>query len=50
MKIINIIYVAPFDTNDILTALYIVIEYIQTQYMYVWTYMKQLCSYTYEKD
>ena len=29
--IINLIYIAQFDTNGILTALYIVIRYIQTQ-------------------
>ena len=31
MIIINLIYIAHFDTDGILTALYIVIEYIQTQ-------------------
>ena len=30
-----IIYIVQFDTNGILTALYIVIKYIQMQYMYV---------------
>ena len=39
--IINLIYIAQFDTNGILTALYIVITYIQMQYVHVWTYMKQ---------
>ena len=43
--IINLIYKAQFDTNGILTALYIVITYIQMQYVHVWTYMKQsYCS------
>ena len=32
--IINLIYVAQFDTNGILTALYIVITYIQMQYVH----------------
>ena len=35
IKIINLIYIVEFDTNDILTALYIVIQYTQTQYMHV---------------
>ena len=39
--ITNLIYIAHFDTNGILRALFIVIKYIQTQYMYIWTYMKQ---------
>ena len=33
--IINLIYIAQFDTNGILTALYIVITYIQMQYVHV---------------
>ena len=33
--IINLIYIAQFDTNGILTALYIVITYIQIQYVHV---------------
>ena len=33
--IINLIYIAQFDTNGILTALYIVIAYIQMQYVHV---------------
>ena len=36
-----------FDTNSILTALYIVIKYIQMHYMHIWTYMKQSYPYTY---
>ena len=32
---INLIYIAQFDTNGILTALYIVITYIQMQYVHV---------------
>ena len=47
IMIINLIYIVQFNTNGILTALYIVIKYIQTQYMHIWRYMKQLCSYTY---
>ena len=31
--IINLIYIAQFDTNGIFTALYIVITYIQMQYV-----------------
>ena len=30
---INLIYIAQFDTNGILTALYLVITYIQMQYV-----------------
>ena len=45
--IINLIYIAQFNTKGILTALYIVIKYMQMQYMHIWTYMKQSCSYTY---
>ena len=45
--IINLIYIAQFDINGTLTALYIVIKYIQTQYMHIWTYVKQSYSYTY---
>ena len=33
--IINLIHIAQFDTNGILTALYIVIMYIQIQYVHV---------------
>ena len=33
--IINLIYIAQFDTKGILTALYIVITYIQMQYVHV---------------
>ena len=33
--IINLIYIAQFDTDGILTALYIVITYIQMQYVHV---------------
>ena len=33
--IINIIYITQFETNGILTALYIVITYIQMQYVHV---------------
>ena len=33
--IINLIYIAQFDANGILTALYIVITYIQMQYVHV---------------
>ena len=33
--IINLIYIAQFDNNGILTALYIVITYIQMQYVHV---------------
>ena len=36
-----------FDTNSILTALYIVITYIQMQYVHVCTYAKQSYKYTY---
>ena len=32
---INLIYIAQFDTNGILTALHIVIMYIQMQYVHV---------------
>ena len=35
MIIINLIYIAQFDTNGILTALYTVITYIQMQYVHV---------------
>ena len=37
-----------FDTNGILTALYIVTTYIQMQYVHIWTYMKQSLICTYE--
>ena len=42
--IISLIYIAQFNTNGILTALYIVITYIQMQYVHVCTYA---CKYTY---
>ena len=45
--IINLIYIAQFDTNGILTALYIVITYIQMQYVYVCTYAEQQMQYVY---
>ena len=45
--IINLIYIAQFDTNGILTALYIVITYIQMQHVHVCTYAKQPYKYTY---
>ena len=48
--IINLIYIAQFDTNGILTALYIVITYIQMQYVRVCTYAKQSYKYTYKFD
>ena len=35
MIIINLIYIARFDTNRIPTALYIVIKYIQMQYAHI---------------
>ena len=34
-KIINLIYIAQFDTNGILTALYIVIACIQMQCVHI---------------
>ena len=33
--IINLIYIVQFDTNGIPTALYIVITYIQMQYVHI---------------
>ena len=45
--IINLTYIAQFDTNSILTALYIVITYIQMQYVHVCTYAEQSYKYTY---
>ena len=33
--IINLIYISQFDTNGILTALYIVMKYIQMQYVHM---------------
>ena len=45
--IINLIYIAQFDTNGILKALYIVITYIQMQYVHVCTYAEQSYKYTY---
>ena len=47
LLIINLIYIAQFDTNGILTALYIVITYIQMQYVHVCTYAEQSYKYTY---
>ena len=44
--ITNLIYIAQFGINGIFTALYIVIQYIQTQHMLIWTYI-QSYSYTY---
>ena len=37
--IINLIYAAQFETIGILTSLHIVINYIQTQYMLIWTHV-----------
>ena len=37
MIIINLIYIAQFDTNGILTALYIVTMYIKMQYVHIST-------------
>ena len=34
MMIINLTYIAHFDTNGILTALYMAIKYIQTHHMH----------------
>ena len=31
----NLIYVAQLDTNGTLTALYIVVQYIQMQYVHI---------------
>ena len=45
--VINLFHIAQFDTNGILTALYIVIMYTQVQYVYIRTYLKQSYSYTY---
>ena len=45
--IINLIYIAQFDTNGILTALYIVITYIQMHYVHVCTYEEQSYKYSY---
>ena len=47
MIIINLIYIAQFDSKGNLTALHIVIKHIQTQYMHIWTYIKQSYSCTY---
>ena len=47
IMIINLIYIAHFDTNGILTALYIVRQFKQMWYVHIWTYMKQSYSYTY---
>ena len=47
LLLINLIYIAQFDTNGILTALYIVITNIQMQYVHVCTYVKQSYKYTY---
>ena len=35
MMIISLIYIAQFDTNLILTAMYIVKTYIQMQYVHI---------------
>ena len=35
LMIINLIYIAQFDTNSILTALYIVMKYKQMHYMHL---------------
>ena len=35
LTIINLIYIAQFDTNGILTALCIVIQYIQMQHVHI---------------
>ena len=35
IMIINLIYTAQFDAKDILTALYIVIKYIEMQYVHI---------------
>ena len=42
----NLNSAVQFNTNSILTVLYIVIKYIQRQYMHIWTYMKLSYSYT----
>ena len=48
MMIINVIYIAQFDTNGILTALWIVIMYVQTHYMHVCVDIhEQLYPYTF---
>ena len=50
IMIIYLIYIAQFDTSGILTVLYIVIQYIETQYMHIWTYIKHMTHirvYTY---
>ena len=47
VMIIQLIHIALFDTNGILTALYIIMKYIQTQSMHIWTYVKQSYLYTY---
>ena len=31
----NLIYIAQFDTNGVLTALYIIIQYIQMRYVHI---------------
>ena len=41
MIIINLVYIAQFDTSGILTALSIVIKYIPVPYVHIRTYMKQ---------
>ena len=46
IMIINLVYIAQSNTNDIPTALHIVIMCIQAQYMHIRTYMKQSYSYT----
>ena len=47
VMMISLIYIAQFDTNGILTALYIKCK--QMQYMHIWTYMKQSYSYTFSR-
>ena len=42
----NLIFMAQFDTNGILTVLYTVTKYIQMQYVHIWTDIKQSYSYT----
>ena len=44
----NLIYIAQFDTNGILTALYIAIKCTQMQSVHIlWTNMNQSYSYIY---
>ena len=44
--IINLIHIAQFDTNSILTALCIITKYIQTHYMHI-CILEQSYPYTY---